>query len=213
MSEIDSDKALPESFLPAPRFSQVPRSIRKKRVLLVDISGAKRELRTDAMRKLGMDVDCACDIDEARSWWRPDLYDLVLININNEFGHRDRFCDDVRRALPPQQLAFLVGKPEYLAALPNADDASLHEPQNVLALDECQTTALPTQISDSSSTRWGIMAASRRISQVRSVAVAHTAAKRNRPAPPRDLEVRKPRRGDISNLLLDYEEKICSEKC
>lgn len=200
MSEIGSDKPLPSSFLPPPRFGQQPRPIRKKRVLLVDISGAKRELRADAMRKLGMDVDCASDIDEARSWWRPDLYDLVLININNEFGHRDKFCDDVRGALPPQQLAFLVGKPEYLAALPNADDASLCEPQNVLVSDESQTTALPTQISDGSSTRWGIMAASRRISQVRSVVVAHTAAKRNRPTPPRDLEVREPRRGDISQL-------------
>ena len=34
---------------------------------------AKRELRAEAMRRLGMDVDCACDISEARSWWRADL--------------------------------------------------------------------------------------------------------------------------------------------
>lgn len=199
MSEIDGDEPLLAPFLPQPSFNQLPRPIRNKRVLLVDISGARRELRVDAMRKLGIDVDCACDIDEARSWWRPDLYNLVLVNINNEFGQRDKFCNDVRGAIPSQLLAFLVGKPEYVAALPNMDDASLNEPQNVLTLDEPQTT-LPTQISGSSSAQWGIMAASRRISQVRSVAVAHTMAKRNRPAPTRDLEVREPRRGDISEL-------------
>jgi hypothetical protein len=201
MSEIDSDKAMSTSFLPLVPLEQLPRPVRKKRVLLVDTSGARCELRADAMRKLGMDVDCACDIDEARSWWRPDLYDLVLINISNEFGHRDKFCDDVRGAIPPQQLAFLVGKPGYLAALPNADDASLHELQNDLALNELPKTVL-SEISDSSSAQWGIMAASRRISQVRSVAVAHTTAKRNRPAPPRDLEVREARRADISELAV-----------
>ena len=199
MSEIDGDKALPESFLPLPHFAQLPRPVKKKRVLLVDISGAKRELRADAMRKLGMDVDCASDIDEARSWWRPDLYDLVLININNEFGHRDKFCEDVRGAVPPQQLAFLVGKPEYLAALPNADDASLSHDQT---LDEHKAIASPAAIADSARVHWGIMAASRRISQVRSVAVAHTMAKRNRPAPPRDLEVREARRTDISEIAI-----------
>jgi hypothetical protein len=46
--------------------TQLPRPTRKKRVLLVDTSTAKRDLRAEAMRKLGMDVDCACDIDEAR---------------------------------------------------------------------------------------------------------------------------------------------------
>jgi len=202
MSEIDTDKAMPTSFLPLAPLEQLPRPVRKKRVLLVDTSGAKSELRADAMRKLGMDVDCACDIDEARAWWRPDLYDLVLFNISNEFGQRDKFCDDVRGAIPSQQLAFLVGKPEYLAALPNADDLPLHESLNNLTSDKPQATGLPAEISDSSSTQWGIMAASRRISQVRSVAVAHTTAKRNRPAPRRDLEVREQRRGDISELAV-----------
>jgi hypothetical protein len=60
------------------------------------------------MRKFGMDVDCAADVDEARSWWKADFYDLVLINMENAKGYRDRFCDDIRGATPPQRLAFLV---------------------------------------------------------------------------------------------------------
>src|SRR5439155_26201622 len=101
--------------------------VKKRRVLLVDTSPSKRELRAETMRRLGMDVDCAADICEARSWWRADLYNLVLSNMVNEQGHRDKFCDDVRSATPPHQLAFLVCKPEYLADLTNTNGAlSVH---------------------------------------------------------------------------------------
>src|SRR5213080_1834491 len=95
--------------------------VKKRRVLLVDSSRAKRDLRAEVMRKLGMDVDCAEDISEARTWWRADRYNLVLISAENEHGRRDRFCEDIRGAVPPQQMAFLVGKPEYLANSPIPD--------------------------------------------------------------------------------------------
>src|SRR5215469_9939375 len=100
----------------------IPRAVKKKRVLLVDTLQAKRELRAEVMRKLGIDVDCAADIEEARSWWRAALYDLVLINMEKGQGYRDKFCDDIRSATPPQRLAFLVGQPEYLADSPNAHE-------------------------------------------------------------------------------------------
>jgi CheY-like chemotaxis protein len=183
------------SFLALPLSSPIPGPIKRKRVLLVDTSTAKRELRADAMRKLGMDVDCACDISEARSWWRADLYNLVLVNMENELEHRDKFCEDVRAATPPQQLVFLVGKPEYLADLPNVIEPALLESPG----EENKMQAVET--SDSSSVRWGIMEASRRISKVRSVSVARTTAMRNRPTPPRDLEVREPRRNDFISQL------------
>jgi CheY-like chemotaxis protein len=111
--------------IPNLAFSQrIPPPIKKKRVLLVDSSGAKRDLRAEILRKLGMDVDCAADISEARTWWRADLYNLVLISAENEHGRRDKFCEDIRGATPPQRLAFLVGKPEYLADSPNPDTAT-----------------------------------------------------------------------------------------
>ena len=74
----------------------VPVVDKKKKVLLVDASSRKRDLRAEVMRKLGMDVDCAADIDEARSWWRVNLYDLVLMNLEKGSGRRDKFCQDVR---------------------------------------------------------------------------------------------------------------------
>ena len=83
----------------------IPGAVKKKRVLLVDTLQAKRELRTEVMRKLGMDVDCAADIAEAHSWWRATSYDLVLIHMEQGRGERYKFCDDARSATPPQRLA------------------------------------------------------------------------------------------------------------
>jgi len=167
----------------------IPGGPKKKRVLLVDTSTAKRELRAEVMRKMGMDVDCAADISEARSWWRADLYDLVLINVDKGAGHRDKFCDDVRSATPSQHLAFLVGKPEYLANVPGLDGEAPLPVHHDAALIGDVKAALSIDLADLSQ-RWGIMEASRRISAVRSASNARTKAMRDRPTPPRDLEVR-----------------------
>ena len=172
---------------------------KRKRVLLVDGCAAKRELRAEAMRKLGLDVDCACDIEEARSWWRADLYNLVLINMENESGSRDKFCEDIRAAVPPQQLAFLVGKPGYLAGLPLTHDINSGQHSTDIELDE-QTESLRADTPEGP-LPWGIMEASRRISAVRSVFAARSTAVRNRPTPPRDLEVKDHKRLEIMSQL------------
>src|SRR5579871_3147977 len=80
----------------------------KKRVLLIDTSRAQRDMRGETMRRLGMEVDCAADITEARCWWRPDLYDLVLFHVESELQHMYKFWDDIRAATPVQRTAFLV---------------------------------------------------------------------------------------------------------
>jgi CheY-like chemotaxis protein len=143
------------------------------------------------MRKLGMEVDCAADVAEARSWWRAALYDLVLIDMEKGQGYRDKFCDDIRSAIPPQRLAFLVGSPEYLANSPNeeslvqsvVDDQMMGDLRVALAADRGDL-----------SQRWGILEASRRISAVRSTSLARTQAMRSLPAPPRDSEGRPSKR-------------------
>src|SRR2546423_15183510 len=100
--------------MPLPLSAPLPGAEKKKRVLLIDASPHRRELRSEIMRKLGIEVDSAADIGEARSWWGADLYDLVLINAENQHGYRDRFLADIRRANPPQAFAFLGGKPGQL---------------------------------------------------------------------------------------------------
>jgi len=159
----------------------------KKRVLLIDASHAKRDLRAEILRKLGIDVDSAADIAEARSWWRPGLYDLVLINMEKGQGQRDKFCDDLRTATPSQRLAFLVGQPEYLAGSPNADEELAAENGNEQA---AIGNAKGNVDSGDTSQRWGILEASRRISAARSASIARSKAMRDLPPPPRDSEGR-----------------------
>jgi CheY-like chemotaxis protein len=179
------------STLPPPAFqlsAPIPDLSKKKRVLLVDTAQGKRELRAEVLRKFGMDVDCAIDIAEARSWWRPALYDLVLINMEKGRGQRDNFCDDLRSAKPPQRLAFLVGQPGYLADSPNADPESITENARAQAIIGGAKRCFADKAD--STQRWGILEASRRISSVRSASIARTRAMRSLPPPLRDAEGR-----------------------
>ncbi|MBZ5548522.1 MAG: response regulator [Acidobacteriia bacterium] len=187
--------------------SPISPSLSRKRVLLVDTSSTKRDLRADAMRKLGMDVDCAADINEARSWWRADLYHLVLINMGNGLGHRDKFCEDIRGATPPQQLAFLVGKPAYLADSPGAEDAGAVPGDGMEGSQDERKVMVPVEFGGGPQ-RWGILEASQRISAVRSAATARSNAMRERPVPPRDFETRDLKRTTAwSQMLPELQKK------
>ena len=172
-----------------PVSAPAPDIVKKKRVLLIDTSHAKRDLRAEVLRKLGMDVDSAADIAEARSWWKPALYDLVLINMEKGGGQRDTFCDDLRSAIPSQRMAFLVGQPEYLADAPNAHEELAAENADAPAAIGSATGAVPVEPGDRAQ-RWGILEASRRISAVRSASIARGNAMRALPPRPRDSEGR-----------------------
>jgi CheY-like chemotaxis protein len=179
----------------------IGRPLKKKRVLLVDTSPTKRYLRAEVMRKLGMEVDCAADISEARSWWRADLYNLVLLNVENKLGQRDKFCEDLRRATPPQQLAFLVGKPEYLADAPNAEQASSGQSASDRILQREPSGTRSADVPGARPQPWGILAASQRISATRSASYVRSKAIRERPAPPRDSEIRLSKQATESRTL------------
>jgi CheY-like chemotaxis protein len=149
--------------------SQAAAVAKKKRVLLVDACTTKRDLRAGVMRRLGIEVDCAADISEARSLWRADSYGLVLINVGGELGVRDEFCDEIRGARPPQRVAFLVGRPEFLAAAPSGDGAA-----DIVEVGDPRLWAevvakLFTQASKKGRQTWGIQEACWRISAVRSL--------------------------------------------
>jgi hypothetical protein len=159
---------------------------KKKRVLLLDTSQTKRDLRADVMRKLGIEVDCAADVLEARCWWRADLYNLVLISVVGEIDSRDQFCTDLRSATPPQRIAFFVGGPEYLAAAPQSDAAPAEADAD--ALHKQLVAALLTQVAGGASQRWGILEACRKISSVRSISEARSRAIRETPRPSRWAE-------------------------
>lgn len=189
--------------LELPLSAALPSKLKNRRVLLVDTSATKRDLRAESMRKLGMEVDCAADISEARSWWRADLYSLVLIDMESGLGQRDKFCDDLRRATPPQQISFLVGKPGYLADRPKADGVRLVQKSGDQGVREDVRAALAADLLEEASQRWGILEASQRISAVRSLAHARTKATQDRPVPPRDLETREFKRIAAETRTLD----------
>jgi CheY-like chemotaxis protein len=186
-----------------PLSAPLPSKPKNKRVLLVDTSATKRDLRAESLRKLGMEVDCAADISEARSWWRADLYSLVLIDMESGLGHRDKFCDDMRRATPPQQISFLVGKPGYLADAPKADEVERVRNREDQDVRGDVRAALAVDLPGGVSQRWGILEASRRISAVRSLSHARTQATQDRPVPPRDLETREFKRVAAESRTLD----------
>jgi CheY-like chemotaxis protein len=174
----------PVVVLPLPTSDGGP--AKKKRVLLLDTSQTKRDLRADVMRQLGIEVDCAADVLEARCWWRADLYNLVLINVAGETDSRDKFCSDMRSANPSQRIAFFVGGPEYLAAAPHSDETPA-EPE-ADALHKEMVAALLAEASGTSSQRWGILEACKKISSVRSVSEARSRAIRETPRPSRWAE-------------------------
>lgn len=188
-----------------PFSNRMPSSAKKKKVLLVDASTAKRDLRSEIMRKLGMDVDCAANISEARSWWRADTYDLVLMSVDNDLGRRDKFCDDLRDAKPPQPMAFLVGKPEYLADSPGPDEAPLLPPNGDGELVGAVRAALSARIPGSVPERWGIKEACLRIAAVRAACLARSRAMQDRPSPPRDPEGPRARRLIEPEILLELQ--------
>jgi hypothetical protein len=159
---------------------------KKKRVLLVDTSRVKRDLRSDTMRQLGIEVDCAADVSEARCWWRADLYDLVLIHVEDAPGPVDKFCSDLRNAIPPQQIMFLVGGTTLLSSTPSDEQLPVNEGQDSALSPHGEIAA--GNGTDTTPQRWGIMEACRRISAIRSVCDARTKAIRNRPEPRRDSE-------------------------
>ena len=141
----------------------------RKRVLLVDTYATKRDLRSKIMRKLGVDVDCAADIAEARAMWQAESYSLVLVDVHNDAVNVREFCDEVRSAKPPQSIAFLVGKPGYLAGSPVADDGVTSPARDahgawgemVIAMYANACVALPR--------RYGFQEASWRIAATRSL--------------------------------------------
>ena len=191
--------------LAIPLSAPIPDRVKKKRVLLIDTAHAKRDLRAEVLRKLGMEVDSAADIAEARAWWRPALYDLVLINMEKGRGQRDKFCDDLRSATPPQRLAFLVGRPEYLADSPHIDNELEVKSGDEQAATVSAKVVSPADPEDTTQ-RWGILEASRQISAVRSASVARMQAMRTLPPPPRDSEGR-PEKSAATRTSLDHSVK------
>lgn len=141
----------------------------KKRILLVVSDDVRRDLRARVLRKLGADVECAADISEARSLWRADFYNLVLFDVVCEAGNAKEFCTEVKAGKPPQAVAFLVGKPDYIAASPRSDGPAMGCDINVHAAWGEVVASLFANACEGLSRRWGFQEAAWRIAAARSL--------------------------------------------
>ena len=144
-------------------------AVRKKRILLIDSYATKRDLRAKILRKLGVEVDCACDISEARSLWQADAYNLVLMDVRREPRNVEDFCGEMASAKPPQRMAFLVGKPEYLGSTPGAGADELHRDPTRNGLWSEMVASLFTSACELLPQRYGFLEASWRIAATRSL--------------------------------------------
>jgi hypothetical protein len=91
----------------------------KLRILLMDANTERRALRKRIMALRGAEVVAAGDLEEAASVWHRDRYDMVLIDIRQNHGGCMAWRDEIKKEAPQQFVAFLVGKPGYVALEPS----------------------------------------------------------------------------------------------
>ena len=77
---------------------------------------SKREARANVLRSHGVEVDAADSLQRARVLWKAHRYDLVLLDVRQQFpGEAPQFYEQIRDASPGQRFAFLVGPPLYVS--------------------------------------------------------------------------------------------------
>lgn len=91
----------------------------KLRILLMDANAERRALRRRVMAFRGAEVIIAGDLVEAASVWHRDRYDMVLIDIRQDHQGCIAWRNEIRKEAPQQFVAFLIGKPEYIALEPS----------------------------------------------------------------------------------------------
>jgi hypothetical protein len=91
----------------------------KKCVLLMDTNSERRALRKKIMALHGVEMIGACDLEEAALIWHRDRYDMVLIDIRRNCQGAFALRDDIKKDSPGQIVAFLVGRPTYVALEPS----------------------------------------------------------------------------------------------
>lgn len=83
-------------------------------VLLVDRNPLKQNLRATVFRNCEIDVHTTNGVVEAQHLCRVHRYDLVLLGADHDFGEASLFCEELRKLVPRQRVALLVGPPKYL---------------------------------------------------------------------------------------------------
>lgn len=87
-----------------------------KRVLLIDPHQLTRDVRASVLRSHGIDVQVAESLPAAQCFWRPQLYDWILLDVRRYMPEEVlAFYAEIRDASPRAHFVFLVGPPTYLS--------------------------------------------------------------------------------------------------
>jgi CheY-like chemotaxis protein len=97
------------------------RTSTKLSILLMDANSERRALRKKIMALHRVEVVGACDLTEASSIWHRDRYDMVLMDVRRDYRGCLAWRDEIKKENPKQIVAFLIGKPEYIALQPLED--------------------------------------------------------------------------------------------
>lgn len=87
----------------------------KKTVLLVDVNSRTRESRSKIMRTLGVTVHCAASAGVARVRLESGVYNLILVDLGADSEGAELLVREIKRKNPRQLVAFLVGRPLFVA--------------------------------------------------------------------------------------------------
>ena len=88
-----------------------------KKVLLIDRCQATREVRAAVLRSHSVEVHEAAEICAARFLWRPNVYDLVMLDIRRcSQAEALEFHGEVNDRSSRERFVFLLGPPRYLSS-------------------------------------------------------------------------------------------------
>lgn len=83
-----------------------------RRILLIDQNPFKQNLRATILRNYEVEVHTAASAFDAESLWTANTYDLILLAAIEHPA--ETIAATIRRVLPRQRIALLVGPPTYL---------------------------------------------------------------------------------------------------
>jgi CheY-like chemotaxis protein len=86
---------------------RMPRG-KQPRILLVDDRQTSRKSRAAAITGLGCAVDQAANLLEARAYWGPALYDLVVIDLRRHPHHALDLCGEIKHIRASDQVALCL---------------------------------------------------------------------------------------------------------
>ncbi len=106
--------ATPASAANKPPFASI--ELLKKSVFLVDSNSRTRESRAKVLRTLGVTVHSAASAATARTRLANSKFDLILVDLGRDIDDAESLVAEIRLKNRKQRVAFLVGRPLYVAS-------------------------------------------------------------------------------------------------